>query len=357
MTNQIFKSAILDFSVSAQNAKANVPQICFNTQDTGGTAKLIVKAKKDDANLPLSSAAQITLAMRMSVGKEYESTYVVNPVITRRADGIFEYSLTDDQISHDGQTNAELYVKYTNQSMQIHRFSFIIEKAMIDDNFLPAVTYYVARWDDYEKIFNEKVDILQNEIDNLHEQATELKITLESLNPDQFPKKVDFENHINDTNIHVTTTDKTNWNSKETTAGAQAKAAQSFLDAKNYVETVKTVYGSWVNLSLVAGFATGDNNTPQYRMKKLFTKDGERTFTEFRGAIAGTFISTANSTVANIPAGTRPAVTEYFSVSSNNGNGARIAIPVDGKMLQVSSTDNANPSYISLSGISYEVGN
>ncbi|EOG9405069.1 hypothetical protein ACLLE7_003247, partial [Listeria monocytogenes] len=27
MTNQIFKSAILDFSVSAQNAKANVPQI------------------------------------------------------------------------------------------------------------------------------------------------------------------------------------------------------------------------------------------------------------------------------------------------------------------------------------------
>lgn len=46
MTNQIFKSAILDFSVSAQNAKANVPQICFNTQDTGGTAKLIVKTKK-----------------------------------------------------------------------------------------------------------------------------------------------------------------------------------------------------------------------------------------------------------------------------------------------------------------------
>ncbi|EJQ6747496.1 BppU family phage baseplate upper protein, partial [Listeria monocytogenes] len=80
MTNQIFKSAILDFSVSAQNAKANVPQICFNTQDTGGTAKLIVKTKKDDAKLPLSSAAQITLAMRMSVGKEYESTYVVNPV-------------------------------------------------------------------------------------------------------------------------------------------------------------------------------------------------------------------------------------------------------------------------------------
>ncbi|WP_167803486.1 phage baseplate upper protein [Listeria monocytogenes] len=357
MTNQIFKSAILDFSVSAQNAKANVPQIRFSTQDSGGTARLKFTAKKDDNNLPLSSAAEVTLAMVLSVGKKYESSYIVNPEIINRTEGVFEYSLTDEQISHDGQANAELYVKYPNQTMQINRFSFVIEKAMIDDNFLPVAKYYVEKWDDYEKIFNEKVEILQNEIDDLQGQATELKNTFNSLNPDQFPQKADFENHINNTNIHVTMTDKTNWNTKETTAGAQAKAAQSVLDAKNYVETVKTVYGSWVNLSLVAGFATGDNNTPQYRIKKLFTKDGERTFTEFRGALAGTFISTANSTVANIPAGTRPAVTEYFAVSSNNGNGGRIAIPVDGKMLQVSSTDNANPSYISLSGISYEVGN
>lgn len=46
MTNQIFKSAILDFSVSAQNAKANVPQIKFSTQDSGGTARLKFTAKK-----------------------------------------------------------------------------------------------------------------------------------------------------------------------------------------------------------------------------------------------------------------------------------------------------------------------
>lgn len=357
MTNQIFKSAILDFSVSAQNAKANVPQICFNTQDTGGTAKLIVKAKKDDANLPLSSAAQITLAMRMSVGKEYESTYVVNPVITRRADGIFEYSLTDDQISHDGQTNAELYVKYTNQSMQIHRFSFIIEKAMIDDNFLPAVTYYVARWDDYEKIFNEKVEILQNEIDDLQGQATELKNTFDSLNPDQFPQKADFENHINNTSIHVTMTDKTNWNAKENTAGSQAKADSALNSAKAYTDSKMDSYGAWINVPLASGYSTGDSSTPQYRLVAKQTSTGLKTFAEFRGAVAGTFISTANSTLATMPSGTRPIVTYYGAAASNNGNGGRIAIPVDGKMLQVSSTDNANPSYISLSGISYEVGN
>lgn len=147
MTNQIFKSAILDFSVSAQNAKANVPQIRFSTQDSGGTARLKFTAKKDDNNLPLSSAAEVTLAMVLSVGKKYESSYIVNPEIINRTEGVFEYSLTDEQISHDGQANAELYVKYPNQTMQINRFSFVIEKAMIDDNFLPVATYYVEKWD------------------------------------------------------------------------------------------------------------------------------------------------------------------------------------------------------------------
>ncbi|ELC4710525.1 BppU family phage baseplate upper protein, partial [Listeria monocytogenes] len=330
---------------------------CFNTQDTGGTAKLIVKTKKDDAKLPLSSAAQITLAMRMSVGKEYESTYVVNPVITRRADGIFEYSLTDDQISHDGQTNAELYVKYPNQSMQIHRFSFIIEKAMIDDNFLPVATYYVEKWDDYEKIFNEKVEILQNEIDDLQGQATELKNTFDSLNPDQFPQKADFENHINNTNIHVTMTDKTNWNTKENIAGSQAKADSALNSAKAYTDSKMDSYGAWINVPLASGFSTGDGNTPQYRILQVATNEGVKTFIEYRGAIAGTFLSSSNSTVANIPVGTRPLVTEYFAVASNNGNGGRIAVTTTGELLQVSSTANANPSYVSLSDIYYEVSN
>lgn len=77
--------------------------------------------------------------MVLSVGKKYESSYIVNPEIINRTEGVFEYSLTDEQISHDGQANAELYVKYPNQTMQINRFSFVIEKAMIDDNFCPLL--------------------------------------------------------------------------------------------------------------------------------------------------------------------------------------------------------------------------
>ncbi|MBM5686015.1 phage baseplate upper protein [Listeria innocua] len=232
MTNKIFKSAILDFSVSAQNAKANVPQILFNTQDSGGTARLIFTAKKEDNSLPLSSAAKVTLAMIMSVGKEYESKYVVYPEITNRTKGAFEYSLTDNQISHDGQVNAELYVKYPNQSMQIHRFSFVIEKAMIDDNFFPVATYYVERWDDYEKIFNDSVARLSTKLDELGEKADNLQIQFDSMNPEEFAQKIELTTHTNNTSIHVTDTDKTIWNAKETVEGAQAKADKALNDAK-----------------------------------------------------------------------------------------------------------------------------
>lgn len=237
MTNKIFKSAILDFSVSAQNAKANVPAIKFSTQDSGGTARLNFTAKKEVNSLPLSSAAEVTLAMIMSVGKEYESKYVVNPEITNRTKGVFEYSLTDDQISHDGQVNAELYVKYPNQSMQIHRFSFVIEKAMIDDNFFPVATYYVERWDDYEKIFNDSVARLSTKLDELDEKADNLQIQFDSMNSEQFAQKTDLNAHVNNVDIHVTAAEKTSWSAKESTSGAQSKADKALADAKTDAST------------------------------------------------------------------------------------------------------------------------
>lgn len=404
MTNQIFKSAILDFSVSAQNAKANVPQICFNTQDTGGTARLIFTATKEGNRLPLSSAAKVTLAMIMSVGKEYESKYVVNLEITPRSDGIFEYSLTDDQISHDGQANAELYIKYPNQSMQINRFSFVIEKAMIDDNFNPVTTYYVQRWDDYEKTFDASVARLSAKLDAIDKKADALQNQFNSLNPAQLVKKTGdtltgalqfdgiptiFQAKQNSVWWYRLTSENSityqqslfptvvsgingiqgagyNFNQAylkikgvdvETITGSQVKADKALNDAKVYSDNKLDNYGAWTNVPLASGYSTGDSNTPQYRLVRKMTNEGLKTFAEFKGSIAGTFISTANSTLATMPVGTRPVVTYYGSAASNNGNGCRIAIPVDGKLLQVSSTDNANPSYVSLSTIFYEVGN
>ncbi|EAE9451242.1 BppU family phage baseplate upper protein [Listeria monocytogenes] len=141
----------------------------------------------------------------------------------------------------------------------------------------------------------------------------------------------------------------------ETVAGSQVKADKALNDAKVYTDNKLDSYEAWTNVPLASGYSTGDSNTPQYRLVRKMTNEGSKTFAAFRGAIAGTFSSTANSTVGTMPVGTRPAVTEYFAIASNNGNGGRIAVLNDGKLLQVSSTDNANPSYVSLSGIYYEV--
>lgn len=143
----------------------------------------------------------------------------------------------------------------------------------------------------------------------------------------------------------------------ETITGSQAKANKALNDAKVYSDNKLDNYGEWINVPLASGYSTGDSNTPQYRLVAKQTSTGLKTFAEFRGAIAGTFSSTANSTVGTMPAGTRPVVTEYFAVASNNGNGGRIAFTTSGTVIQVSSTSNANPSYVALSGIKYEVGN
>lgn len=143
----------------------------------------------------------------------------------------------------------------------------------------------------------------------------------------------------------------------ETITGSQAKADKALNDAKVYSDNKLDSYGAWTNVPLASGYSTGDSNTPQYRLITVQTATGSKTFAEFRGAIAGTFSSTANSTVGTMLAGARPAVTEYFAVASNNGNGGRIAFTTAGPIVQVSSTANANPSYVGLSGIKYEVGN
>ncbi|WP_185356522.1 hypothetical protein [Listeria booriae] len=47
-------------------------------------------------------------------------------------------------------------------------------------------------------------------------------------------------NHINDTINHITASERTNWNAKETTSGAQAKADKALADAKLYVDSATT---------------------------------------------------------------------------------------------------------------------
>ncbi|HEL6834371.1 BppU family phage baseplate upper protein [Listeria monocytogenes] len=303
--------------------------------------------------------------------------------LTNLSEGYFEYTFVKEAFAVPGIYDTARFIIKKDDGTELTgmpRFMYYVEKDPLQGT-VKAETYV----SDFERLESMIADV-ETEIADLHDEVTSeslrldteiaqldtkidtetgklqteannLQTQFDSLNPDQFPQKADFENHINNTNIHVTMTDKTNWNTKENTAGSQAKADSALNSAKAYTDSKMDSYGAWINVPLASGYSTGDSNTPQYRLVAKQTSTGLKTFAEFRGSVAGTFISTANSTLATMPTGTRPIVTYYGAATSNNGNGGRIAIPVDGKLLQVSSTDNANPSYVSLSMILYEVGN
>ncbi|HAM1065323.1 TPA: BppU family phage baseplate upper protein, partial [Listeria monocytogenes] len=177
--------------------------------------------------------------------------------------GIAEYALTDSQIAHDGNAIAELYIKYKNsQGMRVYKFSFEIKKALIDSDFFPVKEYYVERWDDYEKIFDESFERLNTKLDNVDKKADDLTIQFDAMQPAQFAQKTDLNTHVNNADIHVTAADKTNWNSKETASSAQAKADKALADAKTFFELASAVQS--VTLTPKNGFVASQPLVARY---------------------------------------------------------------------------------------------
>ncbi|HFU6463534.1 TPA: BppU family phage baseplate upper protein, partial [Listeria monocytogenes] len=202
-------------------------------------------------------------AMILAVGKESESKYLVKPTVVDGVRGIAEYTLTDSQIAHDGNAIAELYIKYKNsQAMRVYKFSFEIKKALIDSDFFPVKEYYVERWDDYEKIFDESFERLNNKLDDVDKKADDLKTQFDAMQPSQFAQKMDLNAHVNNADIHVTAADKTNWNSKETASSAQAKADKALADAKTFFELASAVQS--VTLTPKNGFVASQPLVARY---------------------------------------------------------------------------------------------
>ncbi|MFH5499356.1 BppU family phage baseplate upper protein [Listeria monocytogenes] len=260
--NVIHKNGVYDFNVTTQEDKP-LQKAVFHTQDTGGTARLIFNIDKDNQDLVLSSAAELELAMILAKGKESESKYLVKPKVVDGVQGIAEYTLTDSQIAHDGNAIAELYIKYKNsQGMRVYKFSFEIKKALIDSDFFPVKEYYVERWDDYEKIFDESFERLNTKLDNVDKKADDLTIQFDAMQPAQFAQKTDLNTHVNNADIHVTAADKTNWNSKETASSAQAKADKALADAKTFFELASAVQS--VTLTPKNGFVASQPLVARY---------------------------------------------------------------------------------------------
>lgn len=260
--NVIHKNGVYDFNVTTEEDKP-LQKAVFYTQDTGGTARLIFNIDKDNQDLVLSSAAELELAMILAKGKESESKYLVKPKVVDGVQGIAEYTLTDSQIAHDGNAIAELYIKYKNsQGMRVYKFSFEIKKALIDSDFFPVKEYYVERWDDYEKIFDESFERLNTKLDNVDKKSDDLTIQFDAMQPAQFAQKTDLNTHVNNADIHVTAADKTNWNSKETASSAQAKADKALADAKTFFELASAVQS--VTLTPKNGFVASQPLVARY---------------------------------------------------------------------------------------------
>ncbi|EAE7459642.1 DUF2479 domain-containing protein [Listeria monocytogenes] len=333
--NVIHKNGIYDFNVTTEEDKP-LQKAVFHTQDTGGTARLIFNIDKDNQDLVLSSAAELELAMILAVGKESESKYLVKPTIIDGVRGIAEYSLTDSQISHAGTAIAELYIKYKNsQAMRVYKFEFEIKKSLIDSDFFPVAEFYVERWDDYEKIFDESFERLNAKLDDVDKKADDLKTQFDAMQPAQFAQKTDLNAHVNNADIHVTATDKTSWNAKETTASAQAKADKALADAKAFFELSSEVQS--VNLTPKNGFIATQPLVARY------VKFGTR-FLVLIGGIVGKGTGTGIGVCASVPSLLAPdtAWNKLFSASqqsSSANNRANVYISSGGDISVVAAGD------------------
>ncbi|EAE6001705.1 BppU family phage baseplate upper protein [Listeria monocytogenes] len=333
--NVIHKNGIYDFNVTTEEDKP-LQKAVFHTQDTGGTARLIFNIDKDNQDLVLSSAAELELAMILAVGKESESKYLVKPTVVDGVRGIAEYALTDSQISHAGTAIAELYIKYKNsQAMRIYKFEFEIKKALIDSDFFPVSEYYVERWDDYEKIFDESFERLNTKLDDVDKKADDLKTQFDDMQPSQFAQKTDLNAHVNNTDIHVTAADKTNWNAKETVSNAQAKADKALADAKAFFELSSEVQS--VNLTPKSGFIATQPLVARY------VKFSNR-FLVLIGGIVGKGTGTGTGVCASVPTFLAPetAWNKLFSASqqsSSANNRANVYISSGGDISVVAAGD------------------
>ncbi|MEB2270095.1 phage baseplate upper protein [Bacillus safensis] len=243
----IRKNGSLDFDVNAYTSSSVSTSINFWTQDRQ-TARLIFKLTKDGVPLPLAAVTG-KLVLVMSDG----SRFIRDVTIIDRVEGQAEYILSDKEVKHYGLVQAELNLYFTNdQSMSVHQFSFNISKSLIDQDIVPVTEYYVDefealrekinalydesiktiadlrdKFEDLEKIetkqgaqtkadaalaeAKKQIDAHANNKNNPH-AVTKSNVGLGNVDNVKQASKADFDKHVDDKNIHITTAERAKWN-------------------------------------------------------------------------------------------------------------------------------------------------
>ncbi|MCY9052440.1 phage baseplate upper protein [Bacillus spizizenii] len=234
----IYNDAGQSFEITASTKRSVTTGIQFSTQDID-TARLIFTLTKDGEPLPLSAVSG-KLVMFMADGSRFiKNVEIVDPI-----GGIAQYVLTSDEIKHYGTVNAELNLYYTNnQALSVHKFSFNIDRALVDTDIVPVAEYYI---DDFEALIakvNELYDEAIETMEELRQKFSDLENietktgAQEKADAAEANAKAYTDVHANNKTIHITADERTAWNAKETTSGSQSKADKALGDAKVYTDT------------------------------------------------------------------------------------------------------------------------
>ncbi|MGG0735733.1 phage baseplate upper protein [Bacillus licheniformis] len=150
----IYKDTDIHFSINSQIKRSIAANIQFSTQDID-TAKLTFSLTKDGIPLPISQATHGKLFMRFADG----SKFYVNTEVQDALGGVIFYVLKPDQVTHYGTVQAELYVNYDNgQKLSVHKFSFEIDRALVDQDIVPVAEYYIEDFEDLKAVIVEMSD-------------------------------------------------------------------------------------------------------------------------------------------------------------------------------------------------------
>lgn len=244
----IYKDPEVRFNINSQIKRSISTNIQFSTQDID-TAKITFSLTKDGVPLPISQATHGKLFMRFADG----SKFYVNTEVHDALGGVIFYVLTPEQITHYGTVQAELYVNYDNgQKLSVHKFSFEIDRALVDQDIVPVAEYYI---DDFESLkaviqemaydaeqvlaelqkkfenldnietkegAQEKADAAESDAkaytdehaaktDNPH-KVTKDQVGLSNVDNVKQASKSEFDKHNSDNTRHMSAAERTKWN-------------------------------------------------------------------------------------------------------------------------------------------------
>lgn len=198
------KNVDLKFNISVTAQQYTGTNVRFSTQDEG-SAKLTFFLFKDGVELPLNAATG-KMVMKMADG----SKFVVTVTIVDKVKGIAEYKLTTEQLKYYGVVISELYLNYENgQSISVHRFSFTIEQALIDQDIPVLTEYYVNDFEELKAsiidMAEETYEVIRTVEGNLEEAKDLAEETISLITDNQAVKKVDYNVDKDYTNAELAT--------------------------------------------------------------------------------------------------------------------------------------------------------